>query len=83
MLVPDPRGMSFNFWAATVVVDLSIVLDPDIAAPEVAIQDIDDPESEVHWKRWAQMVYEITTTAPDPTPYTQWQEWALAWIRTT
>jgi hypothetical protein len=83
MLVPDPRGMSFNLWAATVIVDLGIVLNPEIAKPSTAIEDIDDPSSDVHWKRWAQMVYEITTTSPNPQPYANWQDWALAWVRTT
>jgi hypothetical protein len=83
MLVPDPRGMTFNLWAATVIVDLSIILDPRMADPVLPIQDIDEPSSDVHWKRWAQTVYEITRTPPNPEPYARWQDWALAWLQTT
>jgi len=68
MLVQDPRNLSFSAWAATVVVDLGLA---------------QLPTSEHRWKDWAQSVYQTTNVPPDPAPFTGWQEWGLAWIRST
>lgn len=66
-LVQDPRGLTFMQWAQT------IVADQNVAAA---------PYSEKDWKRWAASLYQTLPVIPDPTPYSRWQDWALAWVGT-
>lgn len=69
ILITDPRGMSFRLWAAIVFGDL----------PQTPQQPID----EANWKEWAKEIFESTNLCPDPMPFTDWRDWALAWIRTS
>jgi hypothetical protein len=69
ILITDPRNMPFSLWAPTVMADL----------PQVPQQ----PAGEERWKEWAKAIFESTNLCPDPMPFNGWQDWALAWIRTS
>lgn len=67
-IIQDPRGLSFSFWATTVTADNSLL--------PLAVDEKD-------WKAWARGIYQVTQNTPDPDQFEQWQDWAMAWVRST
>lgn len=64
-LLQDPRHCTFEQWAATVLADNRI-------GPL--------PIDERSWKAWADRVRQVTVNAPDTAGFTDWREWAFAWL---
>lgn len=66
--VADPRGLAFQRWAATMVQDNALSVLP-----------IDERE----WRVWARTILQSVPGVPNPDGFLNWQDWALAWKRST